>query len=1293
MRPAPWPALWGVIVCVIAGLGVAVAALLQIQRATDHWQQVAAERRAEITYQVQTEFSRRLSALLEVAESVQGDLRQNRLLEPAADKLEAGIFDWLKQASDRTGFTIDLVDRNGVIRVWAGRSVRASYSELFGGEQGDTIAFLTRNGPQISLSVARRDSGGSAVVVSRLLESKFPISNRFIPSSSFSDEVSAVTGVRTSLEYESPPAASRDSSTFRLGLTAFRGRPLVTVIVEAVQMEDAILGIRQQMWTLLRVIGAVVAALVAWIGCGMTATRLRVLGQIALVWAVRFIWVWLGFPSAIVRGELFNPSVYGSPFGGGLVATPGDLLLSGIALLWTVLLIRSLDGYSLLRVIRRVRPGGARSSIAVFGVFLVSFVFVLFVRAFAAVLRSFVFDSSVVYQDATRILPDSSLGLMIVAIVLVAVAFYGMFRLFVDWIFQAAGECGIRQRMLRGILIIASIAAALGVLRWMEETLLWPSYMPFFVAAVAGLHRLWNRWRERGDERSDSTIPWKSAAVWLMGAYLVTAPVFYERVEERERTQIESLASELLRPADAWLTYLLSDGIRTTADLVRASDEENPFDPDAAGSSAFNLWARMLISREGYNSGVFVYDSAGREVDRFVVGIEPYDQRAILSKVFDYGEETVQTLERTAGRENLKLYGMWSTIRSGDGTVLGSVALFLAPGSGLIPGRVAANPLRASGGVPDWRDVYLTEYRDSIVTATSRPDLYEGVVLGARVRELLQGQPEFGHWVIERGEDRSYGTLYVRDPSDGRRVVAVSVESLDVRWYIFTVLKLFGAFVAVALLVALTSVGWSVVRGGRPAFTVGQKLFGGFAVIAVIPLVVLGYYNRSVSTDRVRASIEKSLRRDVEVVSRRIVTYVEDERDFVQGVTDEFCRAVASEYGTDFAVHRDDSLLASSRPELYRAPLFDRRLEGVAYAHSVLEGRGFYMASQTVGTVPYSVGYAPIELNGTRVGVVAVSTLYRQADIEREVAERNVYVVGVYGLVVLVALGAGGLLAMRLARPLQELSRAARKVGKGHFDFGLRYRGRDELGDLMSAFRDMTAELRQSREELTRTERERAWKEMAKQVAHEIRNPLTPIKLSVQHLRQAFQDKAPDREEILRRVTQTILEQIETLSRIALEFSHFARMPDARYERLEIRHLLEEAIAVFREVQGIEFRRQFSAAAADVLVDHDQMQRVFVNILRNSIQAMPQGGTITVDIAVDDHGCIVRLADNGPGIPPEIRSRIFEPNFSTKSEGMGLGLAIARKIVEDAGGRIVCESEVGRGTTFEIRLPRAGSQS
>ena len=254
---------------------------------------------------------------------------------------------------------------------------------------------------------------------------------------------------------------------------------------------------------------------------------------------------------------------------------------------------------------------------------------------------------------------------------------------------------------------------------------------------------------------------------------------------------------------------------------------------------------------------------------------------------------------------------------------------------------------------------------------------------------------------------------------------------------------------------------------------------------------------------------------------------------------------IASNEGTDFNLYVGTMLRISSRPELYTAGLLDSRISGSAYAEVVLGGKWFHVETEHIGLFRYAVGYRPVlDEAGGIIGVVSVPTLFRQDELERELVERHAVLFGVYAVVLLAMLMITPVLAHRFAAPVLQLTALARDVGKGDLHISERLpRADGEIGELVQSFDTMTRELERSRDSLVQAERELAWKEMARQVAHEIKNPLTPMKLSIQHLRRAYLDHARDFGEILEQVTQTVIGQIDALSRIASEFSAFARMP------------------------------------------------------------------------------------------------------------------------------------------------------
>lgn len=251
------------------------------------------------------------------------------------------------------------------------------------------------------------------------------------------------------------------------------------------------------------------------------------------------------------------------------------------------------------------------------------------------------------------------------------------------------------------------------------------------------------------------------------------------------------------------------------------------------------------------------------------------------------------------------------------------------------------------------------------------------------------------------------------------------------------------------------------------------------------------------------------------------------------------------------------------------------------------------------------------------------------------------------------------------------------------------YQSSDELGDLINEYNLMVEKLAESAAQLARSERESAWREMARQVAHEIKNPLTPMKLSIQHLEKAWNDHTPDWQNKLERTTKTLVSQIDSLSAIATAFSDFAKLPTAKNEKVDLCIILRSHIGLFSNYPKISITINVPEHPCYVFADEKQLSRVFVNLFTNAIQAIPAGsqGRITITVSKDFSYYKITLRDNGIGMTEEQQLKIFSPNFTTKSSGTGLGLAMVKNILESAGGKITFTSKPRQGTTFEIELP------
>jgi nitrogen fixation/metabolism regulation signal transduction histidine kinase len=277
----------------------------------------------------------------------------------------------------------------------------------------------------------------------------------------------------------------------------------------------------------------------------------------------------------------------------------------------------------------------------------------------------------------------------------------------------------------------------------------------------------------------------------------------------------------------------------------------------------------------------------------------------------------------------------------------------------------------------------------------------------------------------------------------------------------------------------------------------------------------------------------------------------------------------------------------------------------------------------------------------------------------------------------------------RVTRPVQQLARSAARVAAGDWGTTVEAPSADEIGQLARAFNRMTRELVAQRERLVRAERVAAWRELARRLAHELKNPLFPLQITVENMQRARERYPEQFDEVFREGSTTLLAELAKLKQIVASFSDFARMPAPEMQPVSFNELVSETLKLF-EAQFARARVRAEAALdahlGPVQADPDQMTRVLRNLILNAIDAMPEGGTLTVRTVALESGVRLEVSDTGQGLTPEESSRLFTPYYTTKTHGTGLGLAIVQSVVSDHHGRIAVESAPGKGTTFRIEL-------
>jgi signal transduction histidine kinase len=533
----------------------------------------------------------------------------------------------------------------------------------------------------------------------------------------------------------------------------------------------------------------------------------------------------------------------------------------------------------------------------------------------------------------------------------------------------------------------------------------------------------------------------------------------------------------------------------------------------------------------------------------------------------------------------------------------------------------------------------------------------------------------------------------------------VNLAELMVLVAVLYVLLLAGAALFSLLTPLAPASGRELLREFRSSFY--RKLFLAYVAGAVVPVALLALGVRTYFARQARADLEDAAAKTATVAQRLVEDYgsLQQRGASTAALDDPLMVLVGRAIGQDVNLYDRSRLEASSQRDLFASGLFSMRTPSSAYRDVILQRLPVFVGVEQIADFPYRIAAAPVRTGG-RDGVVIVPLPLGQQQLDQQIDELDRQVIFGAVLVMLVGAYMGYFMTERIADPISRLSHATRRIAQGDLDARIAGASADELGRLVQDFNRMADDLKRQRTELERTQRLEAWAEMARQVAHDIKNPLTPIQLSAEHAQRVNIDRGRPLSPTLDECVAAILHQVALLRQIASEFSSFASSPTARPEPTLLPAVLEEVVSPYRTALVGRVRLMLDAPAdlPLVLLDRNLFARAVTNVIENALHAMPGGGSLTIaarcsrqravnaesaDVPRSDPNVLVEISDTGVGMDAEAVSRIFEPYFSTKATGTGLGLTIAKRNIELTGGTIEVSSAKGVGTTVTITLPAA----
>lgn len=561
---------------------------------------------------------------------------------------------------------------------------------------------------------------------------------------------------------------------------------------------------------------------------------------------------------------------------------------------------------------------------------------------------------------------------------------------------------------------------------------------------------------------------------------------------------------------------------------------------------------------------------------------------------------------------------------------------------------------------------------------------------------LVEQSDEFSH--LAQTNAQAYENT--RFDIDKNRYIVISTAKPS----LFNVLSIFSFILAYYFLVGfLVTVGYFAVTQDVN-YRVFYFTFKKRIVIAMLSLVILSFFITGFATARFFSTQyneqhQKNLLQKQKVISNAVSAVIhKNELNSPERLSKHLRNTLNTDIAEIAKVNTMDInvfglngvLLNSSQEGIFTSGLLSNMMNAKAYVQLNKKQYEVVAQDEEIGKLKYLSAYIPIlNTTGQKMAYLNVPYFAKEKNLNHDVSDFMIALINVYVLLLTIASILAYFVSNSIAKPLSVISQKLQRVTLTKINQKIDWQANDEIGAIVKEYNRMIEQLDESAKLLAATERDTAWREMAKQIAHEIKNPLTPMKLSIQYLQRATKQDPEHSAELIGRVSKTLIEQIENLADIATAFSSFAKMPKGNREKIDVVEALNVAVDLFN-AEKIDINKQYQIEKGEIFADQNQMISVFNNLVKNAIQAVEEKENAQVKVSIQqiEEKYLIAITDNGVGISKEKQNKVFVPNFTTKSSGTGLGLAISKRIVEGLYGKIWFESEENKGTTFYVQIPK-----
>ncbi|CAN5658447.1 hypothetical protein BH10BAC5_BH10BAC5_04560 [soil metagenome] len=1061
---------------------------------------------------------------------------------------------------------------------------------------------------------------------------------------------------------------------------------------------------------------------------------------------IRYLWIYSVFPNRFLSSELFSPSYYASSFGFGLSKSVGDLLITSIFIL--VIAVNYLKIITNSHSESRKLPLIVRSLILsgflfVFFACIYAYGFIIQSIVFDSNLKFFdrtkiIPNVEVIFILLVVIVFSISLFLFLSGCIL---SVKKQLRLILNNFLRTKHKS--QKKYLILILFAIFILLDLFLHPFLQALNLYQSGLIItlaftFVYFIYSVNIL---------KRKQLNFKFKELTFVLLLVIITVPYILFDKISVQETKYVELLGDKIAENVDDKINYLISSELAKFADNKNL--EFSLKNNSKIQKLAFSLWADSKLSTEDLNSAVLILDTNKELISDFNINSIRLNSDSIISfyksisapkkKIMSHSDSlaikpvnqednvideepdftgldimNIQSLD-SIGQYKIDIYKNKSEkyylgmIRLEDIRLrntsfrrllgYGLIAVQYEPKNFLVKSSLEIFHNYSRDNLMDklLSSPVISEFVNDEMINTNDPSL-SGVSPNSlqSFREYVKSSPVKRTWRFETINNEKYRSYFIEvpDPESGGlsdKIYTISLKRNDFNVLGFFYLKfiLFCTFIYLVFSVIYLLLYLPQINIFKINFR--EKLFAAFFIVSVIPIIALALYTRSYINTKYDQTFANQIKSDLNLLSEGVKTKNFDlslnkKIDTLSVQPKNILNKTFSQIDKNFNIFIKNKLVSTTNEELFQSGLIDERIDGSAFYNIFYEKKDLVLKNEDIGGYSFIVGYKPLlDRNNNLLGIISSQSVYRQNEVNEELTESLTFIFGIYVIAIILLLILVIFLTERISRPLSELKLATDRISKGESNVEIRNKGMDEFKGLVDSFNKMSSELERSKIQLQKAEREAAWRDIARRVAHEIKNPLTPMKLSIQHAFDVFKNEDGEKfAKIFDKTKDIMLKEIDKLNRIATEFSNFAKLPEKNYELLNINNILDDVISLYDTIPDIKFEIFKDPDIPFITGDKQELNRVFQNILKNSIQAIEENGLIKVKTFQTDVSVCIEFTDNGVGIDKDIMERLFEPDFSTKSTGMGLGLSIAKKSLDMMHADIHYKSEKDNGTIVVI---------